>query len=237
MLQLEQVSYRYRDAPRPALQDFSLRLEAGKVVALLGPNGAGKSTALALAAGWLKPATGRRSGDRQTAWLPQSERLSFAFTALEYVLFGRAPHLPFLQLPRASDEGLARRALERCGVAGLAGRRITTLSGGELQLVRLARCVAQEAHSYLLDEPTDMLDPAHIVQVALIIRSLSAEGQSILFTTHDISFAQHCAHEVVLLKAGRIAAAGPSADILTTERLQSVFEVPFALRQVPLPEY
>ena len=235
MLTLSDIAYRYPDAAKPVLTGFSLRLEAGRVRGLLGPNGAGKSTVLGLAAGWLKPDRGQRICAVQTAWLPQAERLSFAFTCLEYVLFGRAPHLPYLAVPQGDDEAAALIALERAGMADKADRRITTLSGGELQLVRLARCIAQQAPVLLLDEPTDMLDPAHVVQVADIIRQLAGDGCAVLLTTHDIHFALACADDASLLRDGSSLADGPAAAVLDCANLERAYGVPFRQQPVPTP--
>jgi len=237
MLTLEAVSYRYADSPQPVLENFSLNLSAGRIHALLGPNGAGKSTVLGLATGALTPDTGSLTVASRPAWLPQTERLSFSFTCLEYVLFGRAPHLPYLAMPKVHDESLALAALQQTGMADKKQRRITSLSGGELQLVRLARCIAQDANILLLDEPTDMLDPAHVVQVAGIIKKLAAAGRTILFSTHDIGFALACTEQALLLKDGKLVAEGEAEGILTPQLLEKTFGVRFENRAVPVPVF
>lgn len=237
MLELKAVSYRYPDSPQPVLENFSLRLDSGRIHALLGPNGAGKSTVLGLATGALQAQTGSRTCSSRPAWLPQTERLSFSFTCLEYVLFGRAPHLPYLGLPKIDDEAQALAALTQTGMADKKQRRIISLSGGELQLVRLARCIAQDAAIIILDEPTDMLDPAHVVQVAGIIRQLAAAGRTLLFSTHDIGFALACAEQALLIKNGRLLGEGPAAKILEPGLLEQTFGVSFKLQALPVPRF
>jgi iron complex transport system ATP-binding protein len=237
MLRFKDVSFRYKGEQRQALSAFSLQVEAGQTVALLGPNGSGKSTALGIAAGWLQASNGVFWADGPRAFLPQAERLAFAFTCLEYVTFGRAPHLPYLAVPGGRDRLIALDSLTMVGMADQAERRITALSGGELQLVRIARALAQEAPYLLLDEPTDMLDPAHAVTVAAAVRSVASSGRGVLLSSHDIVFALAVADQAVLLKDGRMQASGPAADQLTAERLAVLFGVPFAITPLPAPRF
>ncbi len=235
MLVLESVSYRYENAEVDALREFSLTARKGEITALLGANGSGKSTALGIAASWLKPASGRYERNGMIAYLSQSERLAFSFTCLEYVCFGRAPHLSYFSLPSRADRKLAEDALRRVNMIEHADRRITAISGGELQLVRIARALVQEADWLLLDEPGDMLDPAHIATVGSLLRELSGEGRGILFSTHDIAFALAHADRAGLIKKGRMEAFGDTAEILTTERLSALYGHPFVLASVPVP--
>ena len=235
MINYINIAYQYKSMDTYALVDFNLEISPGEIVALLGPNGSGKSTALGIGAGWLTGTQGRLSADCSRAFLPQTERLTFAFTCHEYVSFGRAPHLPYLALPADKDRELVLNCLDTVGMAGFAQRRITSLSGGELQLVRIARALAQEAKYLILDEPTDMLDPAHALAVARAIRGLTAAGCGVLLSTHDISFALAVADRVALLKAGRIQSLGPAIDTVTPARLAELFEVPFILAKLPTP--
>jgi iron complex transport system ATP-binding protein len=229
------VSYRYKGEAGDAVRDFSLALVPGRVVVLLGPNGSGKSTVLGMGARWLKPGSGtiRRSG--RAAYLPQSERLAFSFSCVQYVAFGRAPHLPYLSLPSNLDLDRAREAIESVGMGSRADRQISALSGGELQLVRIARALVQEASTVLLDEPSDMLDPAHVAAIAGKIRSLADSGIGVLFSTHDLAFALACADEAALLKDGTLVHFGPTEDVLSPASLGSLYGTPFAMSQVPTP--
>ncbi len=229
------VSYRYKGEGADAVRHFSLVLQPGRVVALLGPNGSGKSTVLGLGARWLEPTNGTIQRSGRAAYLPQSERLAFAFTCVEYVTFGRAPHLPYLSLPSNLDTAKARAAIEAVGMGSRADRQISALSGGELQLVRIARALVQEASTVLLDEPSDMLDPAHVAAIAGKIRCLAGSGIGVLFSTHDMAFALACADDAALLKDGALVRFGPTEDVLSPSSLGSLYDTPFALSQVPTP--
>ena len=231
MIELRAVSFRYRAADRPALSEVSFSVPAGAACALLGPNGSGKSTVLRLVSGWQEPEAGTLSrlpaGGAAVAYLSQLERLPFHFSCLEYVLLGRAPHLAPLALPGPRDEAAALAALGEVDLAGFEGRPVTALSGGELQLVRLARCLAQEASILLLDEPSAMLDPAHACRVAQALRRLHARGTTLLFSTHDLDLAAGLATEAVLLKEGRVVRAAAIGEALRPESLSAVYGVEF----------
>lgn len=229
------VAYRYKGERADALTGFSLSVRKGSVTALLGPNGSGKSTALGLGAGWLAPSSGSVVRDGLAAFLPQSERLAFSFSCIEYVVFGRAPHLPYLAVPTGDDEARAEAALAEVGMADKAGRRITALSGGELQLVRIARALVQEASYVILDEPSDMLDPVHAATIGRAIRRLADSGAGVLLSTHDLAFALACADEAATLRAGRLLAVGPTADIVEPRGLEALYGTPFELRSLPTP--
>lgn len=229
------VSFRYSGMRDSALKTFGLAVERGSVVALLGPNGSGKSTALGLGAGWLKPGSGRVERTGQAAFLPQTERLAFAFTCLEYVSFGRAPHLPYLGLPKGVDVNKAEDALGAVGALAMRARDVASLSGGELQLVRLARALAQETDTIILDEPTDALDPYHSAALAGLVRNLADGGRSVLLSTHDIAFALACADRAALLKEGRLIAEGPAQAELSASALADLYGTAFSVASLPSP--
>ncbi|MDX9783750.1 MAG: ABC transporter ATP-binding protein [Spirochaetia bacterium] len=228
------------------LSDISLSLEAGEIIAVLGANGAGKTSLLSVLAGRLKPSRGRvliegaelsllspREIARQIALLPQIERLAFNYPVLDFVLLGRAPHINALSLPGEEDYRAAQTALKEAGVAGLEGRGAASLSGGEFQLVRIARCLAQEAGILLLDEPTSLLDPAHAASVAQKLSALAKSGRAIIITTHDIGLAYSVADSVFLLHEGRLLDSGPSSRLFDLDTLKKAFGAEFT--QLALP--
>ncbi|MFN3762350.1 MAG: ABC transporter ATP-binding protein [Anaerolineae bacterium] len=244
ILSLHHVWFSYNGA-HDVLQDISLEVHPGTVNAVLGPNGAGKSTLLHLILGLYSPRRGeirvggrpltahsRQSLSRQIALVPQREHIPFDFRVLEYVLLGRTPHLDFLQMPGSEDTRAARRALEQLGIAELADRRVSALSGGEHQLVLIARAVAQETPILLLDEPTAHLDLANKRRILSLLRGLAAQGTTILFTTHDPDAALAVADTCILVRAGRILHQGPVADVLTTEKLTQTYETPLRVLSV-----
>jgi iron complex transport system ATP-binding protein len=242
----EFLRYRYPRAAAEALRGASAVAGSGMALAILGPNGCGKSTLLGALIGAVTPSGGRvllgeaplrslapRAAARLIAFLPQYERMSFALSALEYVLLGRLPRVGSFAQPGRGDEDAALRALEGAGAAELAGRRVNELSGGELQLVRIARCLAQETQAIVMDEPTSMLDPAHARMVADAVRSLAASGRTIVFSTHDSGFAAYAADEVTLMREGADVFSGRVPEALEAGRLAACFGVPFGPSAAP----
>lgn len=223
----------------PVLEDFTLELPTGVVTAILGPNGAGKTTLLHLIVGLLTPRSGqillagkprstytRREMGRLVGLVPQDEYIPFDFSVLEYVLLGRAPYLELLETPGEADREAARKALAAVGALHLSARAVTTLSGGERQLVTIARALAQEPRVLLLDEPTSHLDLGNQGRTLQIMRTLAAQGVTVIFTTHDPGLAAIVAGYVVLVRDGRVLAAGTNGTVLTAEQLTATYGVP-----------
>lgn len=243
VLQADGIGYRL--SQRDLLADVSLALCPGELLALLGPNGAGKTTLLRLLAGELRPTTGAVLLDgrplsafapaelaRRRAVLPQSTLLRFPFTVLEVALMGRHPHLgPAGETP--GDVAAARAALARAEALALEGQRYPTLSGGEQGRVNLARALAQDTPLLLLDEPTAHLDPRHQHATLRLARELAAEGSAVLAVLQDVNQAATYADRVALLRDGRLVAAGSPWQVLTPERLEAVFGLPFTLTRHP----
>jgi iron complex transport system ATP-binding protein len=245
ILQFEKVTFGYRAGAPPTLQDISLTVPRGRITALLGANGAGKSTLLLLALGWLTPGSGRilldgrplaglsrREMGRLMGLVPQREPMPFEYSALEYVLLGRTPYLAPLAQPGAGDYVLAQEALERVGMGAFAPRSVPRLSGGECQMVLIARALAQQPRLLLLDEPTSHLDLHNKARLVELLRSLEVQGVSMLMTTHEPDLASALASHIVLMDRGRIQYAGNSADALTAERLSSLYDLPVRVEQV-----
>lgn len=226
---------------RPVLHDVSLRLRPGRVVALLGPNGSGKSTLLRILLGLHRPHRGHvffsgRSTARMTrsaiaeevASVPQHASVGFAWTALDVVLMARVfrQRHPFAR-NTAADHDAARAALCRLGAAGLADRVFSTLSGGERQLVLIARALAQESPVLVMDEPVTGLDYGNQIHLLHLIADLARTfGKAILQTTHTPEHALASADEVILLRDGRILAQGRPRDLLNPSALASLYDIP-----------
>ncbi|MDR0993598.1 MAG: ABC transporter ATP-binding protein [Verrucomicrobiota bacterium] len=233
------LCFTYPDALQPAIHQVDLDIPEGAAMALLGPNGAGKSTLMDLILRWKKPDAGtirlmdRPLADHSAAELgrlmalvPQEEQSQFAFSVVDYVLFGRAPRLGALGLPSRGDVAVSYQALEEVGLSPLAERSVMSLSGGEHQLLLLARAIAQQTPILLLDEPTSALDPANTANVVAILKRLHRRGATLLFTTHDPSLAAELASHVALLQGGSLLAEGPTGEVMTGERLSALYQTP-----------
>lgn len=237
LLKLSNLQFAYHPET-PVLRQVSFEAPGGSITAILGPNGAGKTTLLKLILGLLRPHSGeillagknlrhysRRELSRWIGLVPQRESVPFEYTVLEYVLLGRAPYLGPLDQPGEMDIDIARRALARLEIETLERRAIPELSGGELQLVMVARSLAQQSRILLLDEPTSHLDLSNKYRVLDILRGLAREGTTILFTTHDPESASLVADGLVLVARGQVLAAGPVEETFTAEKLSATYGV------------
>jgi iron complex transport system ATP-binding protein len=247
MLKIESLTVRY--GARAALKDVALSVAPGEVVALIGPNGAGKSTLFRAVSGVLRPSSGaiHVEGEEITglsanqrarfmAVVPQARRLPLDFTVWQTVLLGRTPYLGWLGKSSPADQQRTRWALERTHILHLAERRINELSGGEQQLVLLARALAQETPILLLDEPTAHLDLKHQSQLLHLVQELAHDQQlAILMAIHDLNLVALHADRVALLAGGQLLASGAPAEVLTPENLVEVYQVP--LHVLPHPVY
>ncbi len=220
------------------LEDIDFEVRPGEVVGLIGCNGVGKTTLLRIASAALAPGAGRvllgdrpvgqiprRELARQIALVPQDLHVPFPFRVGELVLMGRAPHQSLVGLESEHDVELALAALGRLGIAQLADRDITTLSGGERQLVLFARALVQDPGVLLLDEPTAFLDLKHRVEVLREVRSFVRSGRAALIVSHDLSLAARSCDRVVLLGRGGVVAEGLPESVLTSQNLRLAFEI------------
>jgi iron complex transport system ATP-binding protein len=220
------------------VDDVSLTLPRGAVGALIGANGSGKSTLIRLLAGLLTPSSGHvfiddvpltsvplRERAKRIAYVPQSTTMVFPFTALEVVLTGRSPYSGRFSFESADDKQIALAALDILDATHLAHRPVTELSGGERQLVTVARALAQEPDVMLLDEPASALDLKHRTQLARALRWLSDErGIAALTITHDLMLLDPVADVVFAMKCGRIVAAGGAENVLVENVLSDVYD-------------
>jgi iron complex transport system ATP-binding protein len=225
--------------------DVTLEVKRGETLAVLGGNGAGKTTLLRTLLGLLAPLDGGVEVDgrpvrdftpperaRRLAYVPQQHVPPFAFTVAEAVMMGRAARLATFARPGAADHAAVDAALARLGIAGLAGRAVTEISGGERQLTLIARALAQEAPMLILDEPTASLDFGNRARVLAELDRLRGAGLSIVFSTHEPDHALVHADRALLLADGRSLASAPVAEALTAENVTRLYGVRVRLVEV-----
>jgi iron complex transport system ATP-binding protein len=243
---LEADALRIRAGPRLLVESLSLRLRAGEFLVMLGRNGSGKSRTLHALAGLETPAAGRvlldgqalgslrrRDIARRLGLLPQDREDSLALTALESVSLGRHPHLRFWQRESAHDLALSRHALARVGLEDCATRTLATLSGGEQRRVAVAALLTQRPQVYLLDEPSNHLDPQHQIGILNLFRSLCDEGASVIATLHDPTLAARYADHVLLLHGDGRFQLGAAGELLDSRMLSELYQTPIGTLGAP----
>ncbi len=216
---------------------LTFRVMPGEMVGLIGPNGCGKSTIIKALSRVISPASGKifldgkdiaqiSRGDlaRLLGVVPQMPLLPNAFTAFEIVLMGRNPHLGLLQYEGERDMAITWRAMEKTATHSLAERRIDELSGGEIQRLVIARVLAQEPKSILLDEPTSNLDISYQVEILDLIKNLCRENSlAVVIALHDLNLAAQYCDRLILINKGRVHAQGTPGEVITARNIEEVY--------------
>jgi len=244
ILAARNLSFGYAD--RPIGQGIDLTVAAGEVLCLLGPNGSGKTTLFKTLLGLLKPQAGsvrlaerdiqtfsRRELARMLAYVPQAGGGYFPYTVLETVLMGRTARIGPFAMPSRHDRAAAEAALAALRIETLRDQVYTRLSGGQRQLVLIARALAQEPRFLIMDEPAASLDFGNQVLVLSRIRMLAERGIGIVLSTHDPDHAFTCADRVALLHGGRLLACGPAQAVVTAANLRHLYGAEVAVVTVP----
>lgn len=228
------------------LDGVDCAVPAGAVTGLLGPNGAGKSSLLQLLAAVAAPDSGavlldgaslhsmpRKERARRVAFVEQSAATELPLTALDVVLLGRLPYRSAFGGSSDEDRHIAGQCLTAAGLAGFGPRRYATLSGGERQRVQLAKALAQDPGVLLLDEPTNHLDVNAQLATMDLVAGLAAGGLAVLAALHDLNLAAAYCDHVIVLHHGAVAAAGPTAEVLTPELIRTVYGVDAVVLEHP----
>ena len=234
ILNTEKLSIGYGD--KVVANDIEIALKAAQVLCLLGPNGSGKSTLFKTVLALIPALSGRvfvhgkaveqwsrRDIAQLIAYVPQQSESLFAYTALEVVLMGRSAYIGLFSTPSKVDKDIALQSLERLGIAHLAECLFPEMSGGEQQLVLLARALAQEPKALILDEPTASLDFGNQILVIEQIQQLKDQGLSIFLSTHQPEHAARMADEVLLLAKGQVFAYGAVREELSISNLAIMY--------------
>ena len=237
MIKIEMQNVWLGYGQKVVLKDVTFQVRPGEMVGLIGPNGCGKSTVIRALSRIISPLSGRILLDgksvtkvsrqnlaRLLGVVPQMPLLPSAFTAFEIVLMGRNPHLGLFQYEGPKELAIAWRAMEETGTQSLAGRRVSELSGGEIQCLLIARVLAQETKAILLDEPTANLDIGRQVEILDLIKNLCREGNlAVLAALHDLNLASQYCDRLVLISGGRVYAEGTPREVITASNIEAVY--------------
>ncbi len=245
MIQAEDLSFRY-DGDW-VLRDLAFSVQKGDFLGIVGPNGTGKTTLLKLLYRLMPPQRGRvliegkdltqmtrKEISKKIAVVSQETQINFPFVSLEIVLMGRSPHLKGLQFERKGDFEIARKAMELTDTLHVAHRPFNELSGGEKQMVFIARALAQETELILFDEPTANLDIRHQVIFYDLMTTLNIEsGITVITVSHDINLASEFCKNILLLSQGRVFALGKPDEVITKANMEAVYQTPVLVDQNP----
>ena len=236
LLEVQELTIGYAD--RKLIEHISFRLKQGEIIAVLGPNGCGKSTLFRTLLNLAPALQGEvhlagqniNEQDRPTiaqrlSYVPQQQLPSFPLHVLDIVVMGRAARLNLFSAPTAGDYDLARQSLYELGIAGLAEREFGSLSGGERQLVLIARALTQTAPLLIMDEPMANLDFGNQLRVLSEIEKLRRQNYGVLFSTHQPDHALRCADQALLLGMGQVLALGKPATVITEAHLHAMYKL------------
>lgn len=223
---------------RQVINGASINFQAGRFYGLVGPNGAGKTSLLKTLVGLIKPTSGEMSfrdqnlanitveqRARKIAYLAQDRTAHWPLLTERVVALGRFPHRAHWQALSDEDDNIVHEAMKSADVLQFKGRKIDTLSGGEVMRVLLARAIAVQAEVLLADEPVSALDPAHALAVMQLLQRESQGARSVVAVMHDLTLAARFCHELILMDKGNIIAQGAPLEVLSTENLKQVYNI------------
>ena len=243
-IEVDNLSFSYFS--RKVLDSINIVVPKGVICGLLGPNGSGKTTLLRCINGLSRPLEGqvlidgqsvqsmtRREIARKVSVIPQQSNIAFPFKAIELVVMGKCPELEHWQSPEEADYLRAKEVMENLGIGHLAHRRVTEISGGERQLVLIARAIFQGADIMLLDEPTAHLDYRNQFVILRVVQEVARQKNlTVLITLHNPNLAIYYCSQAVLLKEGRIVSLGPTKEVFCGRALSELYDMDIAIADV-----
>ncbi|MBR5228702.1 MAG: ATP-binding cassette domain-containing protein [Firmicutes bacterium] len=246
-LKIENGSFYYKRGVT-IFEDINFEADAGEIVAILGPNGAGKTTMLRCITGMLKWKNGRSLLDGEDivgmkakniwskmAYVPQAKSVSSAYSALEMVLLGRSSHLNVFEAPKQADVDKALEVMEFLGIPHLAEKKCSEVSGGELQMILIAKALASDPQILILDEPESNLDFKNQLIVLDAMSNLAAAGMTCIFNTHYPAHALQRAQKSLILSRGGSYVFGDTPAVVTEENIRNAFGVEAIIGEIETP--
>jgi len=237
-LEVKEATFSYNGSTGNIFENTSFSIKEGDIFCILGPNGCGKTTLLKCIDNLLQIKSGRlllndrdvrflnkTDVAREIGYIPQTHNPTFPFSVLDVVLMGRSPHLGLLASPAKRDIGIAEDAIETLGISHLVGKPYTEISGGERQLVLIARVLAQQPAILLLDEPTSHLDFGNQIRILEIIETVASTGLSIIMTSHFPDHAFLISSKVAIMSKGNFIDMGNPDDVVTEENLEEAYGI------------
>jgi iron complex transport system ATP-binding protein len=245
MIKVENLHFSY--GSHKVLKGVSFEVQKGEYMCILGANGCGKTTLLKTMLAFLKPQQGtvslygknihgmdERELAQKVAYIPQTHSPPFPFTVMDVVLLGRTPHLSPSYRPKPEDERIAKAAMDRLGISAYANKRYTELSGGQRQMVIIARALTQQPDILIMDEPTASLDFGNQYLVLEQMLSLAREGMSILMVTHNPDHALYCADRIIAMQDGNILSLGTSRNVVSEANMRDIYNMTIKVRDVSI---
>lgn len=237
IMDIKDAEFSY-NGKKSVFKNVSFSIEKGDVFCILGPNGTGKSTLIKCMNSLLKLKSGRISLKNKNiysmkeidiakiiAYIPQSNNSVFAFSVFDIVLMGRTPHLNLTSVPGKTDYKIAEEALKNLGILHLKNKTYTEISGGERQLVLMARAIAQQPEILLLDEPTSHLDFGNQIRTLKVIKELAKTGLSVVMTSHFPDHAFLSCNKVAIMNQGTIMEIGKPEFVVTENNMKQAYGV------------
>jgi iron complex transport system ATP-binding protein len=235
-LEIKNLSFAY--GKESIFEGIYMKVEKGEIVSVLGPNGAGKTTLFKTILGLFKARQGqvfvngkdvsnssRRQLAKEMGYVPQNHVSPFPYSVTDVVLMGRTAHINNYAVPSDLDSQIAREAMENLNISHLKNKNYTEISGGERQLVLIARALAQQPQILIMDEPTSNLDYGNQIRLLSHIKRLANQGFSIIMSTHYPEHALYCTGKVIMLKDGRILCSGSSEEVINEENLNKIYGI------------